>query len=185
VEEQDGVAHFEPPRWSPNGREILYSYETQFIDDITHYDDLFRVDVASGRSTNLTNTPNDDDGQYSWSPDGRQISFTALSESDLWGICVMNADGTNRREVTSHAGSPSWLPDGRHLLASGTNYYEATGRWMEAGILEIDVKSGETKTVVPLQATYGSLSYPLWVRRSEEMMRGQKRPRSPVVSVGV
>ena len=158
-----GLNPFEPPRWSPDGRQILYSYETLFIDDITHYDDIFVVDVASGRSTNLTNSPNDDDGQYSWSPDGRQISFNSGNESDLWGICVMNADGSNRREVAGHAGSPSWLPDSRHLLASGTAFDEATGRWMGAGIIEVDVKTGETKITVPALDGYGSLSYPVWV----------------------
>jgi Tol biopolymer transport system component len=152
---------FEPPRWSANGREILYSYETLFIDDITHYDDLFRVDVASGRSTNLTNTPKDDDGQYSWSPDGRQIAFTSVNNSAMWAIYLMDADGGNRRKVADHAGAPSWLSDGRHILASGSAYDEATGRWMGAGILEIDVKTGETRTVVPLQDAYSSLSAPL------------------------
>ena len=57
-----GLNPFEPPRWSPNGREILYSYETLFIDDITHYDDIFVVDVVSGRSTNLTNSPDETTG---------------------------------------------------------------------------------------------------------------------------
>jgi Tol biopolymer transport system component len=58
-----GLNPFEPPRWSPNGRKILYSCEALFIDDSTHYDDIFGVEVASGRNTNVTNSPHDDDGQ--------------------------------------------------------------------------------------------------------------------------
>ncbi len=160
-----GLNPFEPPRWSPDGRQILYSYETVFIDDITHYDDIFVVDVTSGRSTNLTSSPNEDDGHYSWSPDGQWIAFSSISTIDRWGVCVMDANGGNRREVAGHAGSPSWLPDSRHLLASGTNYDEATGRWLGAGVLEINLRTEKTKTVVPLLDTYGSLSYPIWVGR--------------------
>jgi hypothetical protein len=45
---------FEPPRRSPDGRNILYFLETLFIDDITHFDDIFVVDTATGISMNLT-----------------------------------------------------------------------------------------------------------------------------------
>jgi hypothetical protein len=75
----------------------------------------------------------------------------------------MNADGSNQRKVAGHAGAPSWIPDGRHLLASGSSYDQASGRWTGAGILEIDVKTGETRTVVPLQDAYSSLSAPLFL----------------------
>jgi Tol biopolymer transport system component len=158
-----GMNPFEPPRWSPSGRELLYSYETLFIDDITHYDDIFAVDVARGHTINLTNSPNDDEGQYSWSPNGKQIAFTSGNTSIMSAIYIMDADGHNPRKVADHAGTPSWLPDGRSLLAAGTAYDKATGRWIGAGILEVDVKSGETRTVVPLQDAYGSLSYPFSV----------------------
>ncbi len=160
-----GLSPFEPPRWSPDGRKILYSFETLFVDGITHYDDIFVVDVASGRTANLTNSPEEDDGHYSWSPDGRRIAFDSTTAPDMWRIYVMDADGGNPREVAAHAGGASWLPDSRHLLASGTNYDTATGRWQGAGILEIDAQTGETRTVVPLQDRYGSLFAPLWVGR--------------------
>ena len=58
---------------------------------------------------NLTNHPEDDMGP-SWSPDAAKIAF-ASGRPDL-EIYVMNADGTNQINVTSHPG-PDFDPDWR------------------------------------------------------------------------
>jgi hypothetical protein len=155
---------FEPPRWSPNGRMILCALETLFIDDITHYDDIFVVDVVSGKSTNLTGSPDADDGQYCWSPDGRRVAFYQGEAPGIGAIYVMNADGASRRKVIGNAGSLSWS-DNQHILASGVVYEEGTGNWMGSGILRVDLKTGQTETVVPLQDAYASLSSPLSIGR--------------------
>jgi Tol biopolymer transport system component len=155
---------FEPPRWSPNGEKLLYSLETLFIDDITHYDDIFVIDVVSGKTVNLTDTPNADDGHYCWSPDGRKVAFYESEAPGIGAIYVMNADGTDRKKVIRNVGSPSWA-DIDHLLASGIAYDEGTGRWLGSGILRIDLNTRQTKIVVPLQDSYGSFSSPLRIGR--------------------
>jgi Tol biopolymer transport system component len=55
-----------------------------------------------------------------WSPDGRRIAFTKLSQRYLgagwtqWDISVVNADGSNQRNLTRAAGrresGPVWSP---------------------------------------------------------------------------
>jgi serine/threonine protein kinase/Tol biopolymer transport system component len=53
----------------------------------------------------------------SWTPDGR-IVFVSISgkRGDIW---IMNADGSNRKQLTSDAGNnhnPVVTPDGRHII---------------------------------------------------------------------
>jgi serine/threonine protein kinase/Tol biopolymer transport system component len=69
----------------------------------------------------VTFTKGDGWSGIAWTPDGK-IVFTAMAGGvrDLW---VMNADGSNRRQITSgtgYKGSPEVSPDGRFLVfASG------------------------------------------------------------------
>jgi len=67
-----------------------------------------------------------------WSPDNRRIAYecqSPSSESSVRGICVINADGTNRRQITfvDSAGThmnPVWSPDGQQIAfewATSTN----------------------------------------------------------------
>ena len=56
-----------------------------------------------------------------WSPDGRRIAFTSDRDGDS-EIFVMNADGTQQRQVTRNDwrdSDPSWSPDGRRLAFTG------------------------------------------------------------------
>ena len=58
-------------------------------------------------------------GSLSWAPDGR-IAF-ASNESGAMDIWLMNADGTNRKQLTSNSGqnvNPSVSPDGSYIVYS-------------------------------------------------------------------
>lgn len=55
----------------------------------------------------------------SWSPDGYRIAITSIpyNGDDIPQIVVMNADGTNRQQLTSGSANydPSWSPDGSEI----------------------------------------------------------------------
>lgn len=96
------------PRWSPDGRWILFSMS------VSGNIDLYRVSAAGGGTPQrLTNAPGIDTGG-SYSPDGSQIAF----ESDRSGtqqIYVMNADGSNQHRISFGSGryaTPAWSPRG-------------------------------------------------------------------------
>ena len=55
-----------------------------------------------------------------WSPDGSQITFSSFQDAS-WDIYIMNADGTNVRQLTDGfwGEQASWSPDGTQLAFSG------------------------------------------------------------------
>lgn len=82
--------------------------------------DIFTVDPSGGSAANLTNSPASESDPV-WSPDGTLIAFSS-DTSGSRQVYVMNADGSNVRQVTNMAAAtdPSWSPDGADLVFSGT-----------------------------------------------------------------
>jgi TolB protein len=66
-----------------------------------------------------------------WSPDGTQIAYTLDNYAGHSDIYVINADGTNRRRLTTdgNASGPTWSPDGtqiafvHHTQGGGNDLY--------------------------------------------------------------
>ncbi len=80
--------------------------------------DIYVMDLTTGHVRNLTNTPDDPENRPRWSPNGRQVAFhgrVGKGDSHIW---VMNADGSDRRQVTDHwpDSDPDWSPDGRKIV---------------------------------------------------------------------
>ena len=102
--------------------------------------DLYLLPVAGGRATPLTEGQAFD-SQPKFSPDGRQIAFVSdrSGQDNLW---VMDASGGEPRRITKgdsrvEFASPSWSPDGKHLVASrsswGLRTYELWGYHLDGG----------------------------------------------------
>jgi Tol biopolymer transport system component len=87
--------------------------------------DLWVMTADGTNQTNLTNTPDINEGQPAWSPDGTKIAFTGPGDFNEDGsgglddIYVMDADSTNRTNLTDTPNSlenrPSWAPSGAQL----------------------------------------------------------------------
>jgi Tol biopolymer transport system component len=97
------------PSWSSDGR-LVFDRGQLGVRDIW-------VRERVGRETQLTfggrNTRAD------WSPDGTKIAFARGEGEDAEDIYVMNADGSDVTQLTSHpAGDngPQWSPDGRKIV---------------------------------------------------------------------
>jgi TolB protein len=100
------------PTWSANGKRIVYSgdHGLAWIDLDT---------METGRFSGGSGW----DGSPTFSPGGQQIAFMGRVH-DHWEIWIMNADGSDRRQLTGRNlepqespsnVSPAWSPDGKQI----------------------------------------------------------------------
>jgi Tol biopolymer transport system component len=134
---------FEYPSWSPDGSKIA------FMGALGSNYEVFVIDVATGETTQLTDSPGHD-AWPAWSPDGSTIAFTSVRDDcglaprdqECWetgdigphhDIWLIDVDGSNLRRVTPEFGQyVAWSPDSQYLLISGYALYvvrpDGTGR---------------------------------------------------------
>ena len=99
----DSVGSAQWPTWSPDGKRLAVQvgrYDHSRDDHSGDRSDIWVIDVASGRATNLT--PGDDpwlDEAPSWAPDGKSIVFQS-SRSGRFEVWRMNADGSAPVQLT-------------------------------------------------------------------------------------
>ena len=123
------------PAWSPDGTKLLYRRTPE--NPLVQNADTWVLDVANSATdpTQPVTQPvllrTGDERYPSYSPDGTQIAFRGdLDLAEPSGdeeIYVMNADGTNVRQLTSNGdfdSAPAWSPDGTKIAfekaAAGT-----------------------------------------------------------------
>ena len=99
----NGTVDFEPS-YGPNGKIAFVSQPNPGV-----Y--AFSICVMNDNGTNRTCLPSDNDYNVhpSFSPDGGKIAYQSLG-SISGGIYVMNADGSNRTQISFNSGDgqPSW-----------------------------------------------------------------------------
>jgi dipeptidyl aminopeptidase/acylaminoacyl peptidase len=148
--------------WSPDGKEILYLTNPEPNQDEFFNYDVFALKVVDNSVRRITAT---DFIEYDplWSPDGRRILFrgtrrgltdreTTMEDTHVW---IMNADGSDRREIgaviDSRQGSPHWAPDGNSVYFTvqerGSNY-----------LMRLPVSGGKPEYVVKEPGFMGSFS---------------------------
>jgi TolB protein len=96
------------PSFSPSGRRIAFARDG----------DVYAM-RADGSDVRRLRHGRDDAYPSGWSPDGRQILFTALSRTaHRAAVWVMHADGTGARRLTHgvYDVAASWSPDGERIL---------------------------------------------------------------------
>ena len=77
---------------------------------------IFLVDLATGKATQLTQ--DGDNIDPAWSPDGKQIAY-ASDQGNKFELWMMDEDGSNNHQLTQNDfndWSPSWSPDGTKLV---------------------------------------------------------------------
>src|SRR5262245_15287984 len=158
----DGNNYEHSVAWSPDGRELLFLTNRDADDDEFFNYDVYALKLADKSIRRLSAT---ESNEYhpQWSPDGRMIAFqatkrgltdreTTMEDTHVW---VMNADGTNRRDVGASAdnrqGVPEWTADGSAVLFTVQDRGNVR-------LYRMPVNGGKAEIVVNERGTVGSFS---------------------------
>ena len=148
--------------WSPDGKEILYLTNAEPNQDEFFNYDVFALRVADGTVRRITATESNEYDPL-WSPDGKRILFrgtrrgltdreTTMEDTHVW---VMNADGSDRREIggviDARQGSPQWAPDGNSV------YFTVQERGSN-DLVRLPVSGGKPQSVVKEPGFVGSFA---------------------------
>ncbi len=105
--------------WHPSGNRIAFTNKNN-----QNIFGLSQVTLSTGVITNLTNTSTFHSQIPAWSPDGTQMAYRrdrVDSETDDTEIALMDADGSNQRNLTNNTADdlgPAWSPDGTKIAFS-------------------------------------------------------------------
>ena len=138
------------PTWSPDGTRIAFDRLENGRDD------LYVVNVDGSGLHQLTTGVYDEDA--AWSPDGTQIAFDGSDRVGTQQIFVVDADGSDRRQLTRSASLysvvPAWSPSDKEIAY--------TRAWLPFGLHHVWVMNADGAS--NHQLTSGSLSQetPAW-----------------------
>lgn len=104
------------PAWAPSGRELA------FVSDRGGSPQIYLMN-ADGSNVRRLTFEGDHNAAPAWSPRGNWIAHVCRGQDRQYKLCLISPDGQKRIQITSGQGvddSPSWSPDGRHLVFSST-----------------------------------------------------------------
>jgi len=146
------------PAWSTDAKRLLYrrTPENPLVQNADTW--VLDVEASAKDPTQPVTQPvllrTGDERYPSYSPDGTQIAFRGdldlVEPSGDEEIYVMNADGTNVRQLTSNAdfdSAPSWSPDGREIA-----FESAAAGTFEPGVPAGPTKEAEEKDIYVMRA---------------------------------
>lgn len=145
--------------WSPDGRNVLVRAMDAF--------DLWTVDIVSGDSVRLTDTPTIHEHESDWSPDGSRIAYTTDC-GDAWtpdgpcpsSIWTVRADGTDARRLTPEDGflstGPTWAPDGKHL-AYAQGAADPTDPLGDANVYRINADGSDPRRITTFDSGFAGV----------------------------
>jgi TolB protein len=157
-------------KWSPDGSRLLYTSARS-----GNYE-IYTANIDGTDEQQLTRTTADESFPV-WSPDGSQIAYSAstggwntVGNSQTYEIYVMDADGTNVRQLTDNTaydGNPRWSPDGSLLVFSSD--VAESGHW-EIYVMNADGTDVKRVTHTPAGVTAIN---PVWRPEAPPEFEGQ------------
>jgi TolB protein len=146
--------------WSPDGKKLIYMGERN------KQQDIWSIDIATKKETQLTNTSTLDDGPE-YTPDGKYIYFNSVRTGTM-KIWRMKPDGSNQEQITFDQFNdwfPHISPDGKQLiyLSFPADINPTEHPFYKNVVLKIMPTSGGIpKTIAFIYGGQGTINTPSW-----------------------
>lgn len=130
----DSNAYFSDPCFSPDGKQLVYSYKANKRDKASH-EELYIVDLNDGKPRQLTTYPKDDTlkdnygykaGSARWHPTENFISYVS-KQNGRTSIYAITPDGSKQWKLFDNPGAESWhdwSSDGNWLVTNASDLEE-------------------------------------------------------------
>jgi Tol biopolymer transport system component len=122
------------PTWSPDSKQLVFTSTRQPAERPGQGWNALYIMNADGSGVKRLSPPGVTDYSPVWSPGKDRVAFVCQGQ----GLCVMKADGSDRRVVTKDGGWPAFAGNGHRLYFH--KRYE--GHW---GIWEVRLDGGDPK----------------------------------------
>ena len=146
--------------WSTDGKKLIFTGQRK-----NQYD-IWAVDIASKKETQLTNTPTLDDSPE-FSPDGKWIYFNSVRTGTM-KLWRMKPDGSNQEQVTFDEYNdwfPHFSPDGKWIvfLSFPKETNPTDHPWYQKIYLRLMPASGGVpKNIAYVYGGQGTINVPSW-----------------------
>jgi Tol biopolymer transport system component len=134
-----------------------------FVTDRDGTSEIYGIKANGMGATNLTNTNAGSEFDPVWSPDGTRVLYWGTCNGVIAEICVMNADGTGKTNLSNDAAIdryPVWSPDGTRIAFVSDR----------SGSDEIYVMNANGSNVVNVSNTADNDVSPVWSPNSTRLL---------------
>jgi Tol biopolymer transport system component len=116
---QVAISNASDPRWSPDGRELVFSRLTPGGTSLTGFSEIWRSNPDGSGIRRLTSGHTD--AEADWSPDGKQVVFVRYepARAPIGSLWTIRRDGSGERlllRARIGVRDPEWSPDGKRIV---------------------------------------------------------------------
>ena len=125
IDALEALGRVSDPKVSPDGKRVLFGISYENLEQNRSNNDLYVMNIDGSGLTRITATEKSESGAV-WMTGGSKIAFMSADADGKMQLWVMNADGTDRRQVSDVAkgiGGFLFSPDEKQVvLISNVKY---------------------------------------------------------------